>query len=134
VAGKRSNHDSVGRFAFSPDRGRILTGGLGGAVRLWEVASGKELATMVSFKDSGWAVLDSSGLYDASDPDNALGLHFLAGLDIIQLGQLKQRFYTPGLLARIWRNEQVPAIDGLKRVKLVPAVEVYALAEESTFV
>ena len=70
-------------------------------------------------------MVDPEGRYDASDPDNAPGLHFVAGDDVIELGQLKQRFYTPGLLARIWRGERLPEIAGsLKNVGLVPGVQI----------
>ncbi|MGD0109797.1 MAG: caspase family protein, partial [Rhodopila sp.] len=58
--------------------------------------------------------------------------HFVAGLDVIELGQLKQRFYTPGLLARIGRGEKLPEIAGsLRDIKLVPGVEVHPPAPGS---
>jgi hypothetical protein len=45
---------------------------------------------------------------------------------------LKQRFYAPGLLARIWRSEKLPEIAGrLKDVKLAPGVEVLPPAPAS---
>jgi uncharacterized caspase-like protein len=111
--------------AFSPDGRWALTGSGDGSTRLWDAASGKWLATLVSFREGGWAVVDPEGRYDASDPDDATGLHFVADNDVIELGQLKQRFYTPGLLARIGRSEKLPEIAGsLKDVKLVPGVEV----------
>src|SRR5271157_2669704 len=111
--------------AVSPDGRWALTGSEDGTTKLWDAASGRWVATLVSFREGGWAVVDPESRYDASDPDNAPGLHFVAGDDVIELGQLKQRFYTPGLLARIWRGEKLPEIAGsLKDVKLVPGVEV----------
>jgi hypothetical protein len=122
LEGHSSDVESV---AFSLDGRWVLTGSGDGSTRLWDAASGKSLATLVSFREGGWAVVDPEGRYDASDPDNAPGLHFVAGDDVIELGQLKQRFYTPGLLARIWRGEKLPEIVGsLKDIKLVPGVEV----------
>ena len=117
---------------LSPSKdGKWLAAATGEGVRLWDVASGRLKATLVSFLDGGWAVVDPEGRYDASDPDNAPGLHFVAGNDMIELGQLKQRFYTPGLLAKIWRSEELPVVQGLKDVKLVPGVEVRAPASGS---
>jgi WD40 repeat protein len=115
----------VDSVATTRDRRWVLTGSGDGTAKLWDAGSGKCLVTLVSFTEGGWAVVDPEGRYDASDPDNAPGLHFVAGYDVIELGQLKQRFYTPGLLARIWRGEKLPEIAGnLKDVKLVPGIEV----------
>ena len=111
--------------AFSPDGHRVLTGSGDGTTILWDAASGRWLATLVSFREGGWAVVDPEGRYDASEPDDSPGLYFVADNDVIELGQLKQRFYTPGLLGRIWRGAAVPEIAGsLKDIKLVPGVEV----------
>jgi WD40 repeat protein len=116
---------AVMSVAFSSDGRWALTGSYDGTSRLWDGASGRWLATLVSFREGGWAVVDPEGRYDASDPDNAPGLHFVAGDDVIELGQLEQRFYAPGLLGRIWRGEKLPEIAGsLKDIKLVPGVEV----------
>ena len=117
--------DWVTSVAFSPDGRWALTGSKDGTTRLWDAASGRWLATLVSFREGGWAVVDPEGRYDASDPDGAPGLHFVADNDVIELGQLKQRFYVPHLLALVWRGEKLPEVAGsLKDVKLVPGVEV----------
>jgi WD40 repeat protein len=111
--------------AFSPDGRFILTCGRDTTIHVWNPATATLIASLVSFSEGGWAVVDPDGRYDASDPDNSAGLHFVAGDDVIGLGQLKQRFYTPGLLARIWRGENLPEItDSLKEIKLVPGVKV----------
>jgi WD40 repeat protein len=123
----------LGRAA-SPD-GRLILGldRSQSSIHFYNPITGAELVTLVSFREGGWAVVDPDGRYDASDPDNAPGLHFVAGNDVIELSQLKARFYTPGLLARIWRGENLPAIAGsLRDVKLVPGIEVTPPAQGST--
>ena len=91
----------VTSVAFCPDGRRILTGSADGTVRLWDASSGAELASLVSFTDGGWAVVDPAGHYDASDPDTPLSLYWVTdNLRTIDLGQLKKEYYTPGLLAR----------------------------------
>jgi WD40 repeat protein len=124
--------DTVSSVNFSPDGRFVLTSSYDLTTRLWNTSSGRQMATLVSFRDGGWAVVDPDGRYDSSDPDNSSELHFVAGFDVIGLGQLKQRFYTPRLLARIRRGESLPSVAGLNNVKLVPGVEVKAPAAGST--
>jgi len=64
---------------FSPDGRWILTASWDGTTRLWDAATGDWRATLVSFKGGGWAVVDPEGRYDAADPDNSPGLHWVTG-------------------------------------------------------
>ena len=101
---------AIDSINVSSDGHWVLTGSADGTTRLWDAASGKWLAALVSSGKGVWAVVAPDGRYDASDPDNVPFLHFVAGNDVIELGQLKQRFYTPGLLARICRGERLPKL------------------------
>jgi WD40 repeat protein len=117
--------------AFTPDGHTIVTSG--SLLKFWDVGTGREWATMDLLMDGGWVIVDPEGRYDASEPGNVPGLHFVVGDDVIELNQLKQRFYTPGLLTRILRGEELSKIDGsLRDVELVPALEVRPPAPGST--
>jgi WD40 repeat protein len=118
--------NDVTSVAFSPDSRFVLTGSEDSTSRLWETATGRQLCSLISFTDGSWAVIDPEGRYDASDPDKIEGLHWFVGNEPIALEQLKQRYWTPGLLARIWRGEQaqLPQVNSLARIALFPQVEV----------
>ena len=114
------------RARFSHNGRFLVTGGDDGAIQFWDFAARRLLATAVSFRNSGWAVVDPEGRYDASDPDNSPALYWQLGDDIVELSQLKTRFYTPNLLARILGNssEPLPRVAGLAELLPWPEVEV----------
>ena len=113
-------------IAFSPDGHFVLTGSFDGTSRIWDPSSGRLLATMISFRGGGWAVVDPEGRYDASDPDDSPGLYWQLGVEVIELGQLKSRFYTPALLGRTLglSPEPLPRVAGLSNLQLWPAVQL----------
>lgn len=115
--------DWVMDFSFSANGALMFTASGDRTARIWETATGRELADLLSFPDGGWAVTDPEGRYDASEPDDVPGLIWVAANEVIELAQLKSSFYTPGLLRRIMRHEQLPDVSGgIQRVKLCPEV------------
>jgi WD40 repeat protein len=111
--------------ALSPDNRYVLTGQGDGTTTLWDSRNGDELATLVSFRDNGWAVVDPDGRYDASDPDSSSSLYWVTdNLRVIELGQLKKEYYTPGLLGRIMRGEHLPDVTGMNTAAAPPQLSV----------
>jgi hypothetical protein len=66
----------------------ILTGSSDGTTRLWDVATGRPLASLISFRDGSWAVTDPEGRFDASNGGDVGGLHWVVGMEVISLAQL----------------------------------------------
>jgi len=84
-----------GRLLYSTsNRNKIL---------IYDVANGKQLASLVTFGDSDWAVVTPDGFFDATEGAQHL-MHFVVpseqGYETISLDQLK-RYYVPGLLSQI---------------------------------
>jgi uncharacterized caspase-like protein len=110
---------------FTIDGKRILAGYDDARMRIWDVQSGLQLATMaIAEATGGWAIVDSKGRFDASPKGMEL-LHWVVGNQTIELSQLKQRYYEPGLLGKIMGFDPAPLRD-------VTAFEQVALAPEIT--
>ena len=109
---------------FSDDQEKIILGVSDGTTRIWDVATGKELCSLISFNDGSWAVTDPEGRYDASDPTNIEGLHWVIGLEPIPLHQLKERYHDPGLLAKKmgYKKEPLREVKNFADAKLYPDV------------
>ena len=55
---------------------------------------------MLSINATDWIVTTPSGLFDAS-PGAMQLMYYVQGLEVIELEQLKERYYEPGLLAKV---------------------------------
>jgi WD40 repeat protein len=95
---------------LSADGKTAWTGSRDGTVRAWDTATGKELCALLVL-DSGrdWLVVTPEGYHDGSEG----GRRFLAfrvpgTLQVVDDDATRQRFYRPGLLARLLKGENVP--------------------------
>jgi WD40 repeat protein len=91
---------------------------------LWSEDVQGPRVTLIAFYDGSWAVADPEGRYDATDPDRSEGLHWVVGDEVIELQQLKNRFYTPRLLGRVWQGERLPGVTGLRNVGMTPTITI----------
>jgi WD40 repeat protein len=108
---------------FSPDGRFLISLDWTGSIMLWDV-QGTELARIVGLNDRDWAVVDPEGRYDASQAGMEL-MHWTVGVETISLNQLKDRYFDPGLLAKVLGLNKEPLRDviGFTDVKLFPEVE-----------
>jgi len=119
--------NDVSSAIFTPDGRHIFTASQDTTMRVWDAGTGRELAAILSFDNGGWAVTDGEGRYDANDPESTPGLVWVAGdLRTIDLKDLKDDYYTPGLLARVLKGERLPDVTGLDRIPAPPQVSVGA--------
>ncbi len=77
---------------------RILTGGADGAVRVWNIGDGANLAQIISTL-GGWAVVDSQGRFDGSQ-QGVDDVAWVANQTALPIDHFSPQFYEPGLLAK----------------------------------
>ncbi|MEM7366947.1 MAG: caspase family protein [Bacteroidota bacterium] len=94
---------------ISPDGRFLLSGGNDHQLKIWNLQS-QEVASLISLSEGDWVVRAPSGLFDAS-PAAMEKMHFNQGLNIIELEQLKERYYEPGLLSKLLGYSDSPVRD-----------------------
>jgi WD40 repeat protein len=109
---------------FSPNGKYVLTGSDDETAKLWDAKSGQELATLISINSNDWVVTSPSGLFDAS-PGAMKLMYYVQSLDVIDLDQLKERYYEPGLLAKImgFDKSELRNVAAFDKVALYPEIK-----------
>jgi len=84
----------------------VLTTGADHKTILWDVQTGKIIYTRLQLENNDWLVYDEDYRFDGS-PGAIEKLYFTCGLEIIELGQMKDALYVPGLAEKLMNGEDV---------------------------
>ncbi len=115
----------VNAVAFSPNAKYILSGGGDHTLCIWDRRSGELLLTLVALEEDNWVVTAPSGLFDAS-PGAMNLMYFVVGQEVVELEQLKERYFEPGLLAKVmgYSADLLRSVAGFDSVALYPSVRL----------
>lgn len=109
-------------FPFSPDGRFKFQPGENGKLNLFEADTEKLLATLISMDEGKWVITTPEGLFDASPGARKL-MHYVIGIEPIALEQMKDLYYVPGLLQKIFKGDPLPKVELFSNRDLFPAVE-----------
>ena len=96
-------------------------------MKIWNINTGKEIASLISLDLTDWAIVTPEGYFDAS-PNGMNYLHYVQGLDVLPLESFFDKFYSPELLPQLMaetfepKKENVPDFSG--KIKLPPLVKI----------
>jgi WD40 repeat protein len=92
----------VTSIAFSPDGARIVSGSLDTTTRIWDVESGRELASMIASWGE-WLTITPAGFFDASDGGHHM-VSLVRGTEVISIepfrGRLRRKDLVRAALSR----------------------------------
>jgi len=79
--------------------------------------------SLIGVKSEGLAIVTPDGRFDASD-ETQKSMHYVYGLEIIDLEKLEEMFYEPGLHQRLLGSDKDPlrSIMQLKDIRLYPEI------------
>lgn len=111
-----------GKFAFRSESASIL---------IVDAATGRDLCNLYTLDSTNWAVTTPDGRFDGSE-GGLRYLHFVVGNEPIELEQLKERYYEPGLFSKLmgYNNEPLRTIERFDSVKLYPRVSLQAASSK----
>jgi WD40 repeat protein/uncharacterized caspase-like protein len=120
LAGHTSPVRSV---TFSANGEFLFSGSDDATIKLWRVNGVEPLASLIALDKTDWAVVSPKGQFDAS-PNAQKLMHWMVGNEPIDLEQLKERYYEPGLLAKLmgFNKEPLRDVSALGNVELFPSM------------
>ncbi len=97
---------------------------------IWDAHTGKQLYTRLQLKGGDWLAYDEHYRFDGS-PGGIDQLYLVCGLEVIDLNQVKDSLYVPGLVAQIMsgakevmmNDRPAPKLEDLQICELTPVVE-----------
>ena len=113
----------VRSVAFTAGGKVAVAGGNDGSMTLWRVADGRPMVTVYQLDNNNWVAITPDGLFDAS-PGALDKMYFVKDLETIDLSQLKDLYYEPGLLAILMGHKigRLRDVGGLDDLKLYPEI------------
>jgi hypothetical protein len=122
----------VQSVAVSMNGETCIAGQEDGKISFWDFASGSHLVDIVALDQKEWVAIDPDGRFDGSPRGMEL-LYWVTGMETIDLAQLKERYYEPGLVQKAlgYSKEPLREVAGLKEVPLFPSVDVEQTASDS---
>lgn len=114
--------NTVPSVKFSPDGKTAVVASLA-SVRLFDVSTGDELATMISFDDGEWLVTTPSGYYNSSEKGDQY-LSVTVGGKPYTISQLRESFYRPDLVKVALAGQKIEGLRKIADIKPPPTVAI----------
>ncbi|MEZ5043168.1 MAG: caspase family protein [Saprospiraceae bacterium] len=124
---KRAHHNGVTSVAIASDNRFALSASYDGSAKLWDFRDGTLLATIIPIGQKDWVCKTPDGLFDASPGAMQMLYYFYSYRnepEIIELEQLKARYYEPGLLQKVlgYSDESIRPVENFDTVALYPKI------------
>jgi WD40 repeat protein len=116
--------------SYSPDGRLLAAASVDGSTNLWDVATGRRLATLISFaRGEEWLVVTPDGYFDGSPSAwrQILWRYNHNAFDVVPVETYYREFYRQGLLAAVIAGGPPPARVALAQIdRRLPALTISA--------
>ncbi|MEL6251533.1 MAG: caspase family protein [Bacteroidota bacterium] len=109
---------------YLKDEAYILSSSEDNLTKIW-TKNGEEVASLLLLNQDDWIVITPNGQFDASQ-GAMKDMHYVQEGEVIELSQLKERYYEPGLLSKLlgYNDEPIREVKEIKKLDLFPESEL----------
>jgi len=120
----KGGFSSIVSLDFSQEGKLMFAQNSEGLIRYWNTKTGKELLTMVNFKDGEWVAITPDGYFDASK-NGAKYLNIQTGsLKVSTIDQYYETFYRPDIIKLALQGKEKKLLVKIADIKSAPLVEI----------
>ncbi len=101
-----NGHSDVVRSVSFSSNGRFLATASNTSAKLWDTKLGTELISLFTFGDNDFVATNSNGLFDLTEGAKD-AVYFVNGLDVYELDQFFEQFYSPNILVQVLSGKEV---------------------------
>ena len=107
IVGELKGHSStITSLSFTRNGDRLISCSIDGMIKIWDLTTLKEVYSRIQINRIDWLATNPNGLFDGSA--KALDLvNYVSGMDVIPVGSLFDKYYTPGLIQKITNGEKL---------------------------
>jgi WD40 repeat protein len=118
-----TGHSGMGASAKFSSNGKYVVSAGDASTRVWDVATGEEIASMIAFEDGEWIVTTPNGYYNSS-PKGDQYLQVKVGGKEYSTEQLRESFYRPDLVQVALGGGSLKELKKVADVKPPPVVAI----------
>jgi WD40 repeat protein len=107
---------------FFPDGKQVISAG-DASTKIWDVATGEEVASMIAFEDGEWIITTANGYYNSSPKGDQYLSVKVKGKDYT-IEQLRESFYRPDLVNLALSGGSLKELKKVADVKPPPVVAI----------
>ncbi len=105
------NSNSVTSVKITPDGKKLISCTVDGVIKVWDLSTFKELYTYFQIDRDNWLAKNSLGYFDGTK-EALKSVNYVSGMEVIAIGSLFEKYYTPNLIKRITEGESFSELSG----------------------
>lgn len=118
------NHNNIEQVIDFPGKDVFITLSNNFSIHIWDLTSPNKYGGVYTNGESGWMVEHYSGLFDASE-SNMDDLYYVADREIIDISQLQNMYWEPGLGVKLFKGDALREVPLLNSISLFPQASLH---------
>jgi WD40 repeat protein len=110
----------------------LISCSIDGEIKIWDLASYEEVYTYIQIDRENWLAKNPAGYFDGS-PEALKLVNYVSGLEVITVGSLFEKFYSPNLIKRLMQGEVFSSDDSdlQQLIRNTPAIKLNILTDNT---